>query len=170
MSRELLLFAKSIWYGAMLVLAYDLLRISRNVIRHSSAFMAFEDLCYWIFCALFLFVRYFQENSGILRGYLGAGVLIGSLACYVSISPYFVRFFTFLFKKVLIVLKMPLNLVKKVIKRLKSGLFRVKLLLRTKLMGRIKGERSRRSNKGESDEKKKKRRQKKPGKGTNQSE
>ena len=78
--------------------------------------------------------------------------------------------FSFLFKKILKILRIPLNIVKKVIKRLKSGLFRVKLLLRTKLMGRIIGERSRRSNKGESDEKKKKRRQKKPGKSTNQSE
>ncbi|WP_230397800.1 spore cortex biosynthesis protein YabQ [Novisyntrophococcus fermenticellae] len=170
MSRELLLFVKSIWYGALLVLTYDVLKISRNVIRHSSAFVALEDLLFWIFCALFLFARYFQENSGILRGYLGAGVLFGSLACYVSISPYFVRFFTFLFKKILKILRIPLNIVKKVIKRLKSGLFRVKLLLRTKLGGRKKGERLQSHNKGESDEKKKKRRQKKTHKGTQPSE
>lgn len=172
MSRELLLFLKSVWYGAFLVLVYDVLRIERNVIRHSTLFITCQDLCYWIFCALFLFSRYFQENSGILRGYLGAGVVIGSLSCYVSISPYFVRFFSFLLKKLQKVLQIPLDLVKRVIKRLKSRLFRVKLLLRNRAGERKKQQTQREylKNKGESDGKKKKDRKKKPGKGTQPAE
>ena len=184
MSRELLLFLKSIWYGALLVLNYDLFKISRDVVKHKTVVMAFEDLCYWIFCAVFLFAQYFQENSGMLRGYLGAGVLIGSLSCYVSISPYFVRVSCFLLKKVLKVLQLPANIVKKVIKRLKSRLFRVKLIARSKSEKHkeatdVKGESEvaekgynsySLNNKGESDGKKKKHRRKKPGKSAETSE
>lgn len=170
MSRELLLFVKSIWYGAMLVLIYDILRIGRGVIRHSAAVMAVEDLCFWIFCALFLFSRCFTENSGVLRAYLGAGVILGSLACHLSVSAVFVKFFIFLLKKVLKVLVFPLNLVKKRIKRLKSHLIRVKLVLNKKLAKRKRGKRPPETNKGELNEEKKKRRQKKRGKGKEPSE
>ena len=41
MSRELLLFLKSIWYGALLVLIYDLFKISRDVVKHNTVVMAF---------------------------------------------------------------------------------------------------------------------------------
>ena len=170
MSRELLLFVKSIWYGALLVLIYDTLRIGRNVIRHSAAVTAMEDLCFWIFCALFLFSRWFTENSGILRAYLGAGVVLGSLACRLSISPIFVKFFTFLWKKILKVLIFPLNLVKKLIKRLKSRLIRVKLVLNKKLAKRKRGKRPPVTNKGELNEEKKKRRKGRQSKGKPPSE
>ena len=120
----------------------------------------------------------------MLRGYLGAGVLIGSLSCYVSISPYFVRVSCFLLKKVLKVLQLPANIVKKVIKRLKSRLFRVKLIARSKSEKHkeatdVKGESEvaekgynsySLNNKGESDGKKKKHRRKKPGKSAETSE
>ncbi len=163
MGRELLLFTKSIWYGALLVLTYDILKICRNVIRHSNAFTTFEDLVYWIFCALFLFARFFKENSGILRGYLAAGIVVGSLACYFSISPVFVRFFTFLSKKVWKVLLIPLKIVKKVIKRLKSSLFQGKMFVKRKIGSGVKGlgRHFRNNNKGEEADEEKKGRQKK---------
>ncbi len=172
MGRELLLFTKSIWYGALLVITYDILTICRNVIRHSTAFIAFEDLIYWIFCALFLFSRFFKENSGILRGYLAAGILVGSLACYFSISPYFVRFFTFLSKKVLRVLEIPLKIVRKMMKRLKSSLFQGKMFVKRKISSGKKGlgRHFRRNNKGEADEENKKGRQKKTRKRKKQEE
>ena len=68
-TRELILFACSIWQGAVLGFWYDLIKTARKLIRHSHAAVSAEDLCYWIAAALYLFVRIYGENSGILRGY-----------------------------------------------------------------------------------------------------
>ena len=79
-TRELILLACSIWQGAVLGFWYDLIKTARKLIRHSHAAVSAEDLCYWIAAALYLFVRIYGENSGILRGYLFGGIL-GALRC-----------------------------------------------------------------------------------------
>lgn len=76
-TRELILLACSIWQGAVLGFWYDLIKTARKLIRHSHAAVSAEDLCYWIAAALYLFVRIYGENSGILRGYLFGGILGG---------------------------------------------------------------------------------------------
>ena len=80
-NRELILLACSIWQGAVLGFWYDLIKTARKLIRHSHAAVSAEDLCYWIAAALYLFVRIYGENSGILRGYLFGGILGGALHC-----------------------------------------------------------------------------------------
>lgn len=161
MSRELLLFAKAFWYGALLVLLYGQLQVFRSVVRHGAFAAGLEDLIYWIFCALFLFSRCFAENSGVLRLYLGAGAAAGGLACRLSVAPLAVRFFTFLWKKLLRILKIPFIPVKKVIKRLKSKGNRGKLVGRNLAAACRRGRRRLNRHKGEGYEKKKKYRQKK---------
>ena len=83
-TRELILLACSIWQGAVLGFWYDLIKTARKLIRHSHAAVSAEDLCYWIAAALYLFVRIYGENSGILRGYLFGGILGGAA---LSLSP-----------------------------------------------------------------------------------
>ena len=127
MTRELLLFAKSVWYGASLLLLYDVLRIFRRVFRHGPIWTAAEDLLYWVFCAVYLFSKFYQENSGILRAYLFAGILLGVFACSASISTPFVRCGAWLLNQCKKILGFPLKGVKKLIKRLKNQLFRFKI-------------------------------------------
>ena len=83
-TRELILLACSIWQGAVLGFWYDLLKTARKLIRHSHAAVSAEDLCYWIAAALYLFVRIYGENSGILRGYLFGGILGGAALYHAS--------------------------------------------------------------------------------------
>lgn len=92
MGKELILFMKSLWYGSVLLMAYDCLRILRRVFRHSNRVVAFEDLVFWIGSGLFLFSRFFRENSGILRTYMFVGAAVGTLAWYFSFSRFFVGF------------------------------------------------------------------------------
>lgn len=92
MGKELILFMKSLWYGALLLMVYDCLRILRRVFRHSNGVVAFEDLLFWIGSGLFLFSRFFRENSGILRTYMFVGAAAGILAWYFSLSRFFVGF------------------------------------------------------------------------------
>ncbi|MBS6195426.1 MAG: spore cortex biosynthesis protein YabQ [Clostridiales bacterium] len=92
MGKELVLFMKSLWYGSVLLIAYDCLRILRTVFRHSGRMVAVQDLLFWIGSGLFLFSRFFRENSGILRTYLFVGTAVGMASWYFSLSAFFVGF------------------------------------------------------------------------------
>lgn len=87
-TRELILFACSIWQGAVLGFWYDLIKTARKLIRHSHAAVSAEDLCYWIAAALYLFVRIYGENSGVLRGYLFGGILGGAALYHASFGRF----------------------------------------------------------------------------------
>ena len=87
-TRELILLACSIWQGAVLGFWYDLIKTARKLIRHSHAAVSAEDLCYWIAAALYLFVRIYGENSGILRGYLFGGILGGAALYHASFGRF----------------------------------------------------------------------------------
>ena len=87
-TRELILLACSIWQGAVLGFWYDMIKTARKLIRHSHAAVSAEDLCYWIAAALYLFVRIYGENSGILRGYLFGGILGGAALYHASFGRF----------------------------------------------------------------------------------
>lgn len=133
MTGELLLFARAVWYGACLLLLYDVLRILRRTIHHGPVWTAVEDILYWVFCAVWLFSRFYQENDGILRAYFFAGIFLGALACRASISRFFVGFGVWLLTACGKILGIPLKGAKRMIKRLKIQLFRFKINLNVSL-------------------------------------
>ncbi|MBQ7797225.1 MAG: spore cortex biosynthesis protein YabQ [Lachnospiraceae bacterium] len=59
------------------MVSYDLLRLFRFFVPHSSLWTGLEDFAYWIYCAIMSFWLLFQENSGVLRGYVIVSVFIG---------------------------------------------------------------------------------------------
>ena len=75
------LFARSFLCGMFLALAYDLLRLLRRLIRHGSLALAVEDLLYWLACAVLVFRMLYEENSGAIRGFAIAAVILGMLLC-----------------------------------------------------------------------------------------
>lgn len=91
MNREILMFAKSLLYGVIMMAGYDVFRILRRIIRHNPIWVIMEDLVYWISGGLFLFSRIYRENSGILRGYIFIGLLLGMILWHYSIGEYLVR-------------------------------------------------------------------------------
>lgn len=129
MGRELILFAKAIWYGALLFAVYDCLRIWRNVVPHSQGVITMEDLLYWTGSSLFLFSRFFRENSGALRAYLFMGTGAGALAWYLSFSSYFVNGLSRVFCKLCEKGKIPVRKLLILSKRLKFWLKRCNIIL-----------------------------------------
>ena len=73
------LAAHSFLLGVNLMVSYDLLRLFRLFVPHSSLAVNIEDFLYWIYCALMTFWLLFLENSGVLRGYVIVGVFIGMI-------------------------------------------------------------------------------------------
>ena len=69
----------SLLVGCWLMLVYDLLRVLRLMIKHSSFVMGIEDFFYWIYAAVMTFLLLFYENSGIVRAYIIACVFFGMI-------------------------------------------------------------------------------------------
>ncbi len=74
---ELQAFANCLWYGVVLFLVYDGLRVLRGMFRHAVWLVGLEDLLFWIWAALYLFAHFFQDSYGAVRAYQLLGVGLG---------------------------------------------------------------------------------------------
>ena len=74
---EASLFLKAVQLGMEIVFLYDLLRIFRRVVLHNVAGEIVEDLLYWIYVAVVVFVQLYDKNDGRLRAYVFGSILTG---------------------------------------------------------------------------------------------
>ena len=65
--------------GAWLMMAYDILRLLRLAVRHSAFWTGIEDFLYWLYAAGLTFMLLYEQNDGIFRVYVVAGVFAGML-------------------------------------------------------------------------------------------
>ena len=77
--EELALLGCFFLVGVFLAASYDVLRILRGMIPHSAFFINLEDLLYWIYVAVVVFVQLYDKNAGRLRGYVFGSLLAGML-------------------------------------------------------------------------------------------
>ena len=76
---ELQFFGKALLYGAALAFYYEGLKVFRRLISHGTVWMALEDLAYWLICGFLIFRMLYRENSGAVRGFAVAAVVLGML-------------------------------------------------------------------------------------------
>lgn len=81
----------SLAFGMLLMLGYDVLRILRRMVKHGAVIMAVEDSLYWLSCAVGIFAMLYQENDGLLRWFVLAGIALGMLMENSWISPLVIR-------------------------------------------------------------------------------
>ena len=81
--EELALLCCFFLVGIFLAASYDVLRILRGLIKHNAFFINLEDLIYWIYVAVVVFVELYDKNDGRLRGYVFGGLLAG-MAIYAA--------------------------------------------------------------------------------------
>lgn len=60
-----------------MMLLYEGIGLIRRLIRHSTLAVAVEDILYWLACAVLLFRMLYLENSGTIRGFSIAAVILG---------------------------------------------------------------------------------------------
>ncbi len=84
--EELALLCSFFLIGICLAASYDVLRIFRAIICHSAFFINLEDLLYWLYVAVVIFVQLYDKNDGRLRAYLFGGLLLGMILYAVSIG------------------------------------------------------------------------------------
>lgn len=88
---EAWLMLLSLVTGAWLMLAYDTLRVFRLVIRHSPFFTGLEDFSYWLYAGLVTFILLYEQNDGVFRAYVIAGVFLGMIIYDRCISRIFFK-------------------------------------------------------------------------------
>ena len=93
------LLLASVLFGAGLMMLYDMLRIFRHLLKHKTAFLAVEDVIYWLICAIGIFALLYEENGGLLRWFVIGGAAAGMLLENKLLSPFIVRFFVWILKK-----------------------------------------------------------------------
>lgn len=91
---EALFFLVSVSTGALLLFGYDLLRALREVFPERKGILAAGDFLYWCLAGIGAFCMVFQKNSGALRGFCVAGMLLGMLFYHKSVSRWILRLFT----------------------------------------------------------------------------
>ena len=73
---ELQFFSRAFILGVLMMIAYD-----------GVAAVALEDLLYWLVCGVCIFRMLYLENSGAIRGFAIAAVVLGMIL-YLQISKF----------------------------------------------------------------------------------
>jgi len=76
---ELYFFGVCILWGGLVLLAYDFLRIVRRLLKHGILLLAVEDIIFWIVAGIFIFSMIYRQNDGIIRGFAVMGMSAGML-------------------------------------------------------------------------------------------
>lgn len=86
--------------GICITIVYDCLRIFRRVKKHSSGFVALEDLLFWFAAAAFLFYMLYETNNGIIRWFSIAGAGVGMLIYKYTIGEHLVEIMSTIIKRI----------------------------------------------------------------------
>lgn len=97
--NEFLLYA--LFMGIFITFIYDILRIFRRVVPHNSFFVSLEDCLFWVYCAIRVFLLMYHESNGTLRWFAIFGALGGMFVYMRLVSPFFVKYVSWLLQKLL---------------------------------------------------------------------
>lgn len=98
---EIRLLLDAVVYGAILSVAYDVLRIFRRVIPHKRWLVDAEDFLFWTAAGLTVFSMLYTENDGVIRGFILVGMILGAWMYHEGVSKYFVKYTSNILKKLL---------------------------------------------------------------------
>ena len=107
--EELALLCCFFLVGVFLAASYDILRILRGIFLHGTFLINLEDLLYWIYVTIVVFVELYEKNDGRLRGYVFGALLTGMFLYAVSFSRICVPPLICLLQRVLRVLFRPVH-------------------------------------------------------------
>lgn len=134
---EVQFFLVSILSGVILLIVYDIIRISRRIIKHFKVLVAIEDILFWVASSIFIFIMMYKQNNGDIRGFSIMGMLIGMLVYNHILSKLVVNAFTTIINKIIWVIKKIISIIFFPFKKILGFIFkytrRFLLFLRKKL-------------------------------------
>lgn len=102
--HELHFLLYSFLLGIIITFVYDNIRVCRRVIRHNTFFISVEDLFFWVLVSLSIFLLQHRENDGVFRWFSVVGAFLGMLIYRKTISRFYVKRMTILFRQILKIL------------------------------------------------------------------
>lgn len=90
--------------GIFITFLYDILRIFRRVVPHGSILVALEDIGFWVYCAVEVFLLMYHESDGRLRWFAVLGAMVGMGVYKKLFSKPFVKYTSLLLQKLLMLI------------------------------------------------------------------
>lgn len=87
--------------GVFITFIYDIIRIFRRVIPHNVFWVSVEDLGFWAYCAVEVFLLLYHESNGTLRWFAILGALAGMFFYKKTAGGIFVTYSSFVLGKFL---------------------------------------------------------------------
>ena len=116
--NEAIFLGFSILCGMVLVLIYDFFRIFRRIAIHGNLWIGIEDISYWFFCTIVVFLLLYQMNDGMIRAFAFFGIAFGGILYAVFFSRFIVKICVCFFESIL-------NVIKKVFGTIVSPFFKL---------------------------------------------
>lgn len=91
MTGDSVFLLHALFMGVFITFVYDGLIILRKVVPHKALVESLEDLLFWIFCAVYVFVWMYRESNGTLRWFAIAGALAGMIIYKKTISGLLIK-------------------------------------------------------------------------------
>lgn len=116
--EEVSIFIEAAWQGMLIAVCYDALRVLRRVIKHKDIIVNIEDYIFWVIVGLAVFSMIFQNNDGVVRGYIFLALVTGAYTYHKSVSSFLVRYISKILNFVItLLLKKPLKWAKMIMKK-----------------------------------------------------
>ena len=100
MANENLFLLHSTVMGIYLAFIYDNIRIFRRIIHHNTFFMSLEDIGYWIYLSIEVFLLMYHESNGMLRWFAIGGALVGIFVYKKLFGRFYVHYVSLVFQKI----------------------------------------------------------------------
>lgn len=92
MANENEFLLHSMRMGVFLTFLYDGLRICRRAVPHAGFFVAAEDLAFWVYCGVEVFLLMHRESNGTFRWFVVLGALAGMCLYRKLVSGWLVKY------------------------------------------------------------------------------
>ncbi len=99
-TSQFLSFLISVAFGMGYCLLYDLIRAVRKAIKINDITVFFQDVFYFVFITLITFMLLSALTNGEIRAYVILGLIIGFVACYLTLSRLTVKMFASFLKMI----------------------------------------------------------------------
>lgn len=90
-SSQALLFITSIEIGIIMGMIFDIIRVTRKIVKVPDFIVQIEDLIYWILCGLVGFYILYVTNYAEIRPFVFIGIVLGAVFYFATFSIVFMK-------------------------------------------------------------------------------
>ena len=114
---ELQVFLQSIFWGCLLLIIYDVLKILRSIIKHNKLIVIIQDIIFWVLCSVFVFSMMYKKNDGTIRAFIIMGMIAGMSLYNFFISEGFTGIVLKIYEKITQPIRNLIKVLKSIIKK-----------------------------------------------------